>query len=332
MPLIEVPADAVRLILQFNFGQSDTTQYGVSWYDTRAQQVALGLKWAVRWSGGTFSEFRRIAGDCGRADLVQEGGLWEYLWHGRPSPAKSFTVRNAGAISFGVMPPMTALVSRLKVSWAPVYVSNSYAKSQELASPNAARLDDRQGRRFDVTDATLTLDLPFVNDDQTALTIGKATLATRDRQMVTGSLVGGWDALALAKGDSVTVDSPVLKDWGGTALWFRVLGKAYALQTGAGVTVTLLGLPASFLVLTATVSLRLSHAFTMDAEVVLKTMLRRVAEVAIGTKSSLALTATLGLILRPTLTLMAELAPTGAWPTPGGAILLETGDFLLLED
>jgi hypothetical protein len=330
VPLIEVPADALRLILQFDFGQDDPATYGISWFDTRQAQVDAGLVWAVRWSGGKFSELRKIAIECGRADLVQEAGLWEYLWHGRPSPVATFSSRNAWNIGFGAVPPMTALTSRLKVSWQPNYVEGSYEKTQELVSPLAARLDDRSGRRIDGTDQDQALVLPFVNDDATALAIGGAVLATRDHQVVTAALTGGWDALAVAKGDTVLVESPVLDDWGGSSIWFRVLGKTLPLQAGQGIGLTLLGLPPSVLALRGRVRLRLPFSTSLRGRLALETVTIRRGRVEVRTVHAPTLRGRLVIDTPFSTNLRGRLGTVG-WPGSGPSALLETGDHLLLE-
>jgi hypothetical protein len=197
-------------------------------------------------------------------------------------------------------------------------------------SPLAARLDDRSGRRIDGTDQDQALELPFVNADATALAIGGAVLGTRDHQVVTAALMGGWEALAVAKGDTVLVESPVLDAWGGSAIWFRVLGKTLPLQAGQGIGLTLLGLPPSVLALRGRVRLLLPFSTSLRGRVALATVTSRRGRVVLNTLHAPTLRGRLRIDTGFSTNLRGRLGTTG-WPSTSPSLLLETADHLLLE-
>jgi hypothetical protein len=235
MATMEVPALIVRHILQYVYGEADPGLYdGDSWADTEAKQrtaIANGFRWAIRFTPRSFSEFTRQVAEQSNADLFQSGGLWVYRWRTAGTPVATFTTdRNLLDVPrFTRTPPRTALAAKLKASWdANLGVPGEYRKAEVYTSTLVNQLSDSQVGRHTRTDEPTTFEMPFVWDAAMATWLARRKLARLDRQHWTVALATDWDALAVEKGDSILVTSPILESsMGSPRGLFTVTEKRY---------------------------------------------------------------------------------------------------------
>jgi hypothetical protein len=235
MATMEVPAQIVRHILQYVYGEADPARYDdESWADAEAKQrtaIANGFRWAIRFTPRRFSEFTRQVAEQSNADLFQSGGLWVYRWRRAGTPVATFTTdRNLLDLPrFTRTPPRTALAAKLKASWdLNCGVPGEYRKSEVYTSTLVNQLSDSQVGRHTRTDEPTTFEMPFVWDAAMATWLARRKLARLDRQHWVVALATDWDALAVEKGDSIVVTSPVLaSSMGSPRGLFTVIEKRY---------------------------------------------------------------------------------------------------------
>ena len=328
MATLEVPADVVAYLLRYAWGQSIASLDGASFQATRDAQVAAGLVWAVRWTGGGFREFARQAGLYGHADLFREGPTWHYVYRDRRAPVLQFdpATNQIGEAVFARTPPRTGLTKTLSVAWDPDYTHGGFRRAIVLTSTLAARLQDQRGRN--VLGAPQTLELAFVNQETTALRVGHAWAPEWDRQHWQVTVQAGWDAVVVQRGTFFTVVAPLLGPSGGTSVWFRCRSKRYRPDTD---TLEVVGVEAGAATysLRGRVRLRLSAGTrALRGRVALATVRTRRGRLQLVATHAPSLRGRLGLHTLGSTSLRGRLAPSG-WADP--MLLLETGDHLLLE-
>jgi hypothetical protein len=233
MPLLEIPADLVWVLLREVYGQAESAMDAPSFRDTKALQQAAGFKWAMAFRGMPLTEFCRLAGLQGRALLCQERGLWIYRWDGRPGPGLTFDQSNTlPAEGLRVrLTPSTELVTGLTIKYAQDPARGDYREALTLTAPTAARYADRRGRTR--RDQPLgTLELPWVRDPATAAYLGAWRLGQLDHPRLLLTVTGTWEALTVEKGDLITCAHPLLAAYGGP-IAAVVRRKAYRLAEDA---------------------------------------------------------------------------------------------------
>jgi hypothetical protein len=217
---LEIPAVVTRYILTYVYGEDDDSKYQQeSWDEAEAEQRLRGMKWAVRFTPRRFSEFTRQVAEQSNADLFQSGGLWVYRWRRAGTPVATFTTdRNLLDVPrFTRTPPRTALTAKLKASWDLNFgVPGEYRKAEVYTSTLVNQLSDSQVGRHTRTDDPTAFEMPFVWDTAMATWLARRKLARLDRQHWVVSLATDWDALAVEKGDSILVTSPILQSSMGT--------------------------------------------------------------------------------------------------------------------
>lgn len=237
MAVLEHPADIVRYILEHVYGETDSLAYEpLSWAETRTEQAAAGIVWAVRFLPTPFTEFAALVARQSNADLYQSAGLWVYRWRTRRPAVATFTpARNLTTLpTFGRRPVRTALAARLAVSWELEHATGSFRQSEVYVSALASRLEPAQLGRRVTTDQPIELPLPYVVAPTTARYLGRTALTRVEQQRWTVELSTDWDALPIEKGDTILVDSPVLRaSLGTTRGTFLVTGKRYDPATDA---------------------------------------------------------------------------------------------------
>jgi hypothetical protein len=166
---------------------------------------------------------------------------------------------------FSRIPPRTALTARFTVSWDPNYVSGEWQQSKVYTSTNTAQLDASQLGRNRYTDRPNGLQMPYVADTPTADWIARHALTKMDRQRWAVTVTSDWDAIALEKGDTIALASPVLTAALGTSTGhFVVTRKAYDFATDAIVlTAEEADAPAVELPLTWAIRATLSHTLAL---------------------------------------------------------------------
>jgi Putative phage tail protein len=233
MPLLDTPADLVWILLREAFGQAESQMDAPSFRDTKSLQQAVGLKWAFAFHGMALTDFCRLAGLQGRALLFQERGLWIYRWDGRPPSLMTFdqtnTLPDTGVVAR--VTPATELVTELTVKYAQDPANREYREAFTLTSATKDRYAARRGRtRRDEPQGVL--ELPWVRDAAAAHYLGAWRLSQLDHPRLILALRATWDALAVEKGDVITVSSPMLTAYGGP-LGAVVRTKGYALGEDA---------------------------------------------------------------------------------------------------
>jgi Putative phage tail protein len=233
MPLLDTPADLVWILLREAFGQAESQMDAPSFRDTKTLQQAVGLKWAFAYDGVLLTDFCRLAGLQGRALLFQERGLWVYRWDSRPPSVMTFdatnTLPDTGVVAR--VTPATELVTELTVKYAQDPANREYREAFTLTAATKDRYAARRGRtRGDEPQGVL--ELPWVRDAAAAHYLGAWRLAQLDHPRLILALRATWDALAVDKGDLITVSSPMLTAYGGP-MGAVVRMKGYALADDA---------------------------------------------------------------------------------------------------
>jgi Putative phage tail protein len=233
MPLLDTPADLVWILLREAFGQAESQMDAPSFRDTKTLQQAVGLKWAFAYDGVLLTDFCRLAGLQGRALLFQERGVWVYRWDGRPSSVMTFdqtnTLPETGVVAR--VTPATELVTELTVKYAQDPANREYREAFTLTAATKDRYAARRGRtRRDEPQGVL--ELPWVRDSAAAQYLGAWRLSQLDHPRLILALRATWDALAVEKGDLITVASPMLTAYGGP-MGAVVRMKGYALADDA---------------------------------------------------------------------------------------------------
>jgi Putative phage tail protein len=233
MPLLDTPADLVWMLLREAFGQAESQMDAPSFRDTKTLQQAVGLKWAFVYDGVLLTDFCRLAGLQGRALLFQERGLWVYRWDGRPSSVMTFdqtnTLPETGVVAR--VTPATELVTELTVKYAQDPANREYREAFTLTAATKDRYAARRGRtRRDEPQGVL--ELPWIRDAAAAHYLGAWRLSQLDHPRLILALRATWDALAVEKGDLITVTSPMLTAYGGP-MGAVVRAKGYALAAEA---------------------------------------------------------------------------------------------------
>jgi hypothetical protein len=233
MPLLDTPADLVWILLREAFGQAESQMDAPSFRDTKTLQQAVGLKWAFAYDGALLTDFCRLAGLQGRALLFQERGLWVYRWDGRPPSVMTFdqtnTLPDTGVVAR--VTPATELVTELTVKYAQDPANRQYREAFTLTAATKDRYAARRGRTR--RDEPLgVLELPWVRDSAAAHYLGAWRLSQLDHSRLILALRATWDALAVEKGDMITVASPMLTAYGGS-IGTVVRAKGYALADDA---------------------------------------------------------------------------------------------------
>jgi hypothetical protein len=274
MPLMEVPAQIVRYALENVWGETDPALYDQpSWDETEAAQQAVidsGFRWAVRLTSTSMTEFQRQVALTTNADLYQSGGLWVYKWRKRRDPAATLTPATMTQRPvFSRIPPRTSLTARFTASWDPNYVTDEWRQAKVYQSTNTAQLDASQLGRNRYTDRPNGLQMPYVADTPTADWIARHALTKLDRQRWAVTVTSDWDAIALEKGDTIALASPVLTAALGTSTGhFVVTRKAYDFATDAIVlTAEEADAPAVELQLTWAIRATLSQALSLTWDV-----------------------------------------------------------------
>jgi hypothetical protein len=233
MALLEIPADLVWVLLREAYGQAESAMDAPSFRDTKTLQQAVGLKWAFAYDGVLLTDFCRLAGLQGRALLFQERGLWVYRWDGRPSSVMTFdqtnTLPDTGVVAR--LTPATELVTELTVKYAQDPANREYREAFTLTAATKDRYAARRGRtRRDEPQGVL--ELPWVRDAAAAHYLGAWRLSQLDHPRLILALRATWGALAVEKGDLITVSSPMLTAYGGP-MGAVVRAKGYALADDA---------------------------------------------------------------------------------------------------
>ena len=213
MAVLEHPADIVRYILEHVYGETDPLAYEpLSWGETRAEQAAAGIVWAVRYLPTPFSEFCALVARQSNADLFQSAGLWVYRWRTRRAAAATFSVaRNVTApLTFSRQPVRTALTARVGVSWDLEHATGQFRSWEDYRSRLADRIESSQLGRRVLTDQPFTLLLPYVKESAPARYLGRTALTRVEQQRWTVTVQTDWDALPIEKGDTILVESPLL--------------------------------------------------------------------------------------------------------------------------
>jgi Putative phage tail protein len=233
MPLLEVPADLVWVLLREVYGQAESAMDAPSFRDTKALQQAVGLTWAMAFRGMPLTEFCRLAGLQGRAMLVQERGLWMYRWDGRPPAGLTFDATNT-LPDVGLrarVTPSTELVTELTVKYAQDPAQGDYREAFTLRSVTADRYAARRGRASNDRQQG-TLELPWIRNATAAAYIGAWRLAQLDHPRVLLTVTATWEALAVEKGDLIRCAHALLTAYGGPIAAI-VRRKAYRLAEDA---------------------------------------------------------------------------------------------------
>jgi hypothetical protein len=240
MPVLELPASLIRYIMENVYGETDPALYDQpTWDETAAKQqaaVAGGMKWAVRFSPRTFSDFCQQVAEQSNADLYQSGGLWVYRWRQARDPVATFTTaRNLTTKPvYARVPPRTGLSAKLKYSWDVNFATQEYRKSEVLTSGLVGQLSNAQIGRRVRSDQPIELLLEFVWHEDTARLLARKKLARIDRQRWAVHLTSDWDAIPIEKGDAIFLDAPFLSRFFGTSrVTFVVTAKRYTPGTDA---------------------------------------------------------------------------------------------------
>jgi Putative phage tail protein len=233
MPLLEIPADLVWVLLREVYGQAESAMDAPSFRDTKALQQAVGLKWAMAFRGMPLTEFARLAGLQGRAMLFQERGLWVYRWDGRPPAGLTFDATNT-LPDVGLrarVTPSTELVTELTVKYAQDPAQGDYREAFTLRSVTADRYAARRGRASNDRQQGM-LELPWVRNATAAAYIGAWRLAQLDHPRLLLTVTATWEALAVEKGDLIRCAHALLNAYGGPIAAI-VRRKAYRLADDA---------------------------------------------------------------------------------------------------
>jgi hypothetical protein len=233
MPLLDIPADLVWILLREVYGQAESAMDAPSFRDTKALQQAVGLKWAMAFRGMPLTEFARLAGLQGRAMLFQERGLWIYRWDGRPPASATFDATNT-LPDVGLrarVTPSTELVTELTVKYAQDPAQGEYREAFTLRSVTADRYAARRGRMPNDRQQG-TLELPWIRDAVASAYIGAWRLAQLDHPRLLLTVTATWEALAVEKGDLIRCAHALLTAYGGPIAAI-VRRKAYRLAEDA---------------------------------------------------------------------------------------------------
>jgi hypothetical protein len=228
---LEVPADPIKLLMREYYGENVNGNYDlVTWFATRGKQAAAGLKWAFLWRGMPWSEFRRLAGLQSRSDLFQDGGKWLHVYREISAPVMTFDTRNTIGRPVGGQTPRTELVTAISAPYDWDDVESRWRGSIRRVS---ARGQERYGarRRLDKKRGVKDLPLPWIRDPATADAIATYWLGQLEKQRLTVTIRGTWEALVLDKADPITVDTaayPHLAPFG--QIGYTVRDKRYLLH------------------------------------------------------------------------------------------------------
>jgi hypothetical protein len=232
--LLRHPAEVTYALMREVYGETTPANFHQArWQATRTAQVAQGYTWGFKWSPLRWSEFRRLAGLQGFADLFQEGGQWIYAYRAFGAPVVTFDGRNTIGPPAVSWTPRTELVTALVApyDWDPA--AQRYRASVERRSTRHAERSGIRRRQDAKTREVTDLPLPWVRDVNTAHRLATAWLEQLEQPRMRVTCAGPWESLVLEKADIIALDLtawPHLTPFGNVGLAIR--GKRYRLAQG----------------------------------------------------------------------------------------------------